>query len=354
MRSRSGDRPVISRSIQIRFWSFGRERGGRVFGSGSHGGIVAGLHLAAPCHSPVDSGCLPWRCWRRWPPRLWLATRQMRHVAAHRGAVPPAFAPRVPLEAHQRAADYTIAKARFGLLATAFGSARAAGLDAARRARCAQRVGARGRAAALGRAGLRAGAAWRPSRSSARVLDLPFEWWRTFRIEQRFGFNRSTWRLFVADLLKSAAGRPPCSACRWPRLVLWIMARTGGWWWLWAWAAWTAFNLLILVIYPTLHRAAVQQVRAAARRDAAAARVQTLMQRCGFRGQGPVRDGRQHAVRRHGNAYFTGLGASQARGVLRHACWPRSRRARWRRCWRTSSATSSAATCSSAWWRCSR
>ncbi|HEY6353628.1 MAG TPA: M48 family metallopeptidase, partial [Burkholderiaceae bacterium] len=134
--------------------------------------------------------------------RLWLATRQMRHVSAHRSAVPPAFASRVSLEAHQRAADYTVAKTRFGLLVTAFGSALLlgwtllGGLDALNgwvREAVLPRWGVLSYELALLGAFVVIGA----------VLDLPFEWWRTFRIEQQFGFNRSTWRLFVADLLKS-------------------------------------------------------------------------------------------------------------------------------------------------------
>lgn len=239
--------------------------------------------------------------------RLWLATRQMRHVSAHRSAVPPAFASRVSLEAHQRAADYTVAKTRFGLLATAFGSALLlgwtllGGLDALNawvREAVLPRWGALPYELALLGAFVVIGA----------VLDLPFEWWRTFRIEQQFGFNRSTWRLFVADLLKgilvaTVLGLPLTA------LVLWIMASAGGWWWLWAWAAWTAFNLLILVIYPTLIAPLFNKFEPL-RDETLAARVQSLMQRCGFAAKGLfVMDGSRRSA--HGNAYFTGLGAAK-------------------------------------------
>jgi STE24 endopeptidase len=239
--------------------------------------------------------------------RLWLATRQMRHVSAHRSAVPPAFASRVSLEAHQRAADYTVAKTRFGLLATAFGSALLlgwtllGGLDALNawvREAVLPRWGALPYELALLGAFVVIGA----------VLDLPFEWWRTFRIEQQFGFNRSTWRLFVADLLKgilvaTVLGLPLAA------LVLWIMASAGGWWWLWAWAAWTAFNLLILVIYPTLIAPLFNKFEPL-RDETLAARVQSLMQRCGFAAKGLfVMDGSRRSA--HGNAYFTGLGAAK-------------------------------------------
>ncbi|HET7526459.1 MAG TPA: M48 family metallopeptidase [Burkholderiaceae bacterium] len=239
--------------------------------------------------------------------RLWLATRQMRHVMAHRDVVPSAFASRVSLDAHQRAADYTVAKTRFGLLTTAFGSAVLLGwtllggldtLDEWVREAVLPRWGPLTYQLALLGAFVLIGS----------VLELPFELWRTFRIEQRFGFNRTTLRLFVIDLLKSmlvavVLGLPLAA------LVLWIMGSTGGWWWLWAWAAWTAFNLLILVIYPTLIAPLFNKFEPL--RDAAlAARVQTLMQRCGFAAKGLfVMDGSRRSA--HGNAYFTGLGAAK-------------------------------------------
>jgi STE24 endopeptidase len=221
--------------------------------------------------------------------------------------VPGAFAARVSLDAHQRAADYTVAKTRFGLLTTAFGSALLlawtllGGLDAlneAVRDAVLPGWGALPYQLALFGAFVLIGA----------LLDLPFELWRTFRIEQRFGFNRTTGRLFALDLAKSALvaivlGAPLAA------LVLWIMASTGGWWWLWAWAAWTAFNLLILVIYPTLIAPLFNKFEPL-RDETLAARVQTLMQRCGFAAKGLfVMDGSRRSA--HGNAYFTGLGAAK-------------------------------------------
>ncbi len=239
--------------------------------------------------------------------KLWLATRQMRHVAAHRAAVPRAFATRVPLDAHQRAADYTIAKARFGLLTTAFAAAvllgwtLLGGLDALNsvlRDAVQPRWGDMAYQLALLSAFMLIGA----------LLDLPFDWWSPFRIEQRFGFNRSTGRLFVTDLVKglmvSAALGLPLAA-----LVLWIMERSGNSWWLWAWCAWTAFNLLILLVYPTLIAPLFNKFEPL-RDESLAARVQALMQRCGFAAKGLfVMDGSRRSA--HGNAYFTGLGAAK-------------------------------------------
>jgi STE24 endopeptidase len=243
--------------------------------------------------------------------KLWLAGRQMRHVALHRDRVPPAFATSVTLAAHQRAADYTLAKGRFGLLSMAFGSivllgwTLLGGLDALnlalRDAMLPLLPGAWG-AMAYQLALLAAFAL------VGGLLDLPFELWSTFRIEQQFGFNRTTPRLFVIDLLKGLAlgaviGLPLAA------LVLWIMATTGRWWWLWAWGAWAAFNLLIMVLYPTVIAPLFNKFEPLA--DASlAARVQALMQRCGFAAKGLfVMDGSRRSA--HGNAYFTGLGAAK-------------------------------------------
>ena len=140
------------------------------------------------------------------------------------------------------------------------------------------------------------------------LLDLPFELYSTFRIEQRFGFNRMTPRLFVIDLLKNTAvgaliGLPLAA------LILWIMGAAGGLWWLWAWGAWMAFNLLLLVLYPTVIAPLFNKFEPLA--DAALKeRVQALMQRCGFAAKGLfVMDGSRRSA--HANAYFTGLGAAK-------------------------------------------
>ena len=239
--------------------------------------------------------------------KFWLATRQMRHVAAHRHQVPPGFAATVTPQAHQRAADYTLVKSRFGLLSTAFGTAVVlgwtllGGLDALNHALLASvqpRFGPMAYQLALLAAFALIGGA----------LELPLELYSTFRIEQRFGFNRMTPRLFIADLLKNtlvgAVIGLPLAA-----LVLWLMGAAGNLWWLWAWAAWMAFNLLLLVIYPTLIAPLFNKFEPLA--DAALAeRVQALMRRCGFAAKGLfVMDGSRRSA--HANAYFTGLGAAK-------------------------------------------
>ena len=239
--------------------------------------------------------------------KLWLATRQMRHVAHKRSAVPAAFAGTVTLQAHQRAADYTLAKGRLGLWTTALGSAillgwtLLGGLDA---------LNVLLRAALL--------ASWGPMVYQLALLtavvligaliELPVEWISTFRIEQHFGFNRMSLKLWLADQAKGALmgaliGLPLAA------LVLWLMAASGGFWWLWAWLALVGFNLLMLVVYPTLIAPFFNKFEPLAD-ESLKARVQALMQRCGFAAKGLfVMDGSRRSA--HANAYFTGLGASK-------------------------------------------
>ncbi|MBX3621208.1 MAG: M48 family metallopeptidase [Rhizobacter sp.] len=239
--------------------------------------------------------------------KFWLATRQMRHVAANRNLVPPAFAHTISLQAHQRAADYTLAKGRFGILTTAFGTAvllgwtLLGGLDAlnvaVRDATFAHFGPMVYQLALLAGFTLIGG-----------VLDLPFEVYSTFRLEQRFGFNRMTWRLYVADTLRglligALIGLPIAAA------ILWIMGATGSLWWLWAWGAWMAFNLTLLVLYPTVIAPLFNKFQPLAD-ESLTSRVQSLMARCGFKAKGLfVMDGSKRSA--HANAYFTGLGAAK-------------------------------------------
>ena len=239
--------------------------------------------------------------------KFWLATRQMRHVAQHRNQVPAAFVGTVTPEAHRKAADYTLAKGRFGLLTTAFGSAVLLGwtllggldtLNVLLRDALLPRWGAMGYQLAL----LAAFAA------IGGLIELPLDAYSTFRIEQRFGFNRMTLRLWLADLAKGTLvgaliGLPLAA------LILWIMGATGGLWWLWAWAAWVAFNLVLLVLYPTVIAPLFNKFEPLPD-DALKARVQALMRRCGFAAKGLfVMDGSRRSA--HANAYFTGLGAAK-------------------------------------------
>jgi len=239
--------------------------------------------------------------------KTWLTLRQMRHVARHRNAVPAAFAATVSLDAHHKAADYTLARGRFGLVSNAFGTAvllgwtLLGGLDTVNEAvrdAVAPAWGALAYQLALVAAVALIGS----------LVEMPLDAWSTFRIEQRFGFNRMTWRLYLMDAVKgalvgAAIGLPLVA------LVLWLMGAAGAWWWLWAWAAWTGFQLLMLVIYPTVIAPLFNKFSPLA--DASLAdRVGALMARCGFRAKGLfVMDGSRRSA--HSNAYFTGLGASK-------------------------------------------
>jgi len=239
--------------------------------------------------------------------RLWLATRQIRHVMAHREAVPAAFAATVPLAAHQKAADYTVARSRFGILNMAFGAAvliawtLLGGLDALNLAlqdALFARFGAMAYQLGLLVAFTLIGA----------LIELPWELYNTFRLEQRFGFNRTTLKLYVLDALKGALvgaliGLPIAA------LILWLMGAAGAAWWLWAWGAWVGFNLLIMVLYPTVIAPLFNKFEPLA--DAGLReRVEALMARCGFAAKGLfVMDGSRRSA--HGNAYFTGIGAAK-------------------------------------------
>jgi STE24 endopeptidase len=221
--------------------------------------------------------------------------------------VPAPFDATIPLAAHQRAADYTLAKGRFGLLTTAVGTAVLLGwtllggldaLDAALRDALQPRFGTMvWQLALLGAFALIGGA-----------IDLPFAAWRTFRIEQRHGFNRTTPRLFIIDLAKGLAvaaviGLPIAA------LILWLMGAAGKWWWLWTWGAWVAFNLLLLVVWPTLIAPLFNKFEPLAD-ESLRQRVQALMTRCGFAAKGLfVMDGSRRSA--HANAYFTGLGTAK-------------------------------------------
>jgi STE24 endopeptidase len=239
--------------------------------------------------------------------KTWLALRQMRHVAAHRDAVPAAFAGTVSLAAHQKAADYTLARGRFGLISLAFGSAvllgwtLLGGLDALNVALRDALVPSAG--TMVYQLALLAAVA-----TIGTLVEMPLDAYNTFRIEQRFGFNRMTWKLYLADALKGAAVGAVIGLLL-AALVLWIMGAAGVWWWLWAWLAWTGFQLLMLVLYPTVIAPLFNKFAPLA--DASLAeRVRALMARCGFRARGLfVMDGSKRSA--HSNAYFTGLGAAK-------------------------------------------
>lgn len=232
--------------------------------------------------------------------RLLLAGRQIRHVRAHRDAVPAEFAERIALASHQKAADYTIDRTRTGTLNTAI------------------------EAGVLLAFTLGGGLAWLHGFWSARLdglsygvamifsltfisglIDLPLSLYRQFVIEARYGFNRMSLGLFFTDLAKQtllgvAIGTPVILA------VLWLMGAMGERWWLWVWLFWSAFNLLLMFIYPTWIAPLFNKF-APLEDGEMKTRIEALLARCGFRSSGLfVMDGSKRSS--HGNAYFTGFG----------------------------------------------
>ena len=237
--------------------------------------------------------------------RLWLSLRQAAHVRAHRAAVPTEFAASIELAAHQKAADYTLAKGRFGrfdlvlglvwLLALTFGGGLQLMHDVL--------------AGWLDAASLWHGLALFGVLAVAGFLwELPGTLYYTFVLEARFGFNKTTLKTFVTDTAKSAllsiAIGGPLLWC-----VLWLMRSMGANWWLWTWAVLIAFNLAAMVIYP-LFIAPLFNKFEPLQDESLAARVNALLARCGFRSKGLfVMDGSRRSA--HGNAYFTGFGAAK-------------------------------------------
>ena len=239
--------------------------------------------------------------------KLYLSWRQARHVWQHRDQVPDAFAQAITLEAHQKAADYTLAKARLGTAELAWSTAillawtllgGLSALDALIGASPIAQWGPLAQQVALVAAFALIGA----------VLDLPLAWYATFQLEERFGFNKMTPGLWLGDLLKSSLvgaviGLPIVA------LILWLMGSTGALWWLWAWGAWMGFNLLILVLYPTVIAPLFNKFEPL-QDEQLKSRVNALMQRCGFSAKGLfVMDGSKRSA--HANAYFTGFGAAK-------------------------------------------
>ena len=239
--------------------------------------------------------------------KFYLASRQIRHVARHRNQVPAAFASTISLPSHQKAADYTIAKTRLGMLEMAFAAALLmgwtllGGIDSLNQAL--MRSGLAGYGALVPQLALLAAFG-----AISGLLDLPFTLYKTFRLEERFGFNKMTFKLWLADLAKSTVvgalvGLPIVA------LILWLMGSAGTLWWLWTWVVWMGFNLLVLVLFPTVIAPLFNKFKPLDD-EALKTRVTALMQRCGFAAKGLfVMDGSRRSA--HANAYFTGFGAAK-------------------------------------------
>jgi STE24 endopeptidase len=232
---------------------------------------------------------------------LWLSQRQIATVAAHRGHVPEPFATSISAAEHAKAADYTIAKARFGRVSEILNALITLALT----------VG--GGIAALD--GLWRHTGWQQPWLGLAVigsmfcltglLTLPLSIWSTFKLEARFGFNRTTPALFIADLAKGLLlsvllGGPLLLA------MLSLMERAGQWWWVWAWLLWLAVMFIMTWAYPAFIAPLFNKF-SPLQDETLKTRIEALLTRCGFRSKGVfVVDNSRRSS--HGNAYFTGIG----------------------------------------------
>ncbi len=236
--------------------------------------------------------------------RFWLGSRHIRHVLAHRAAVPAEFAEKIPLQAHQKAADYTVAKTKLDLLLLFVNSVALIGFTLLGGLQWLSsailRLAGPGMTYQLG---LLAAFAL-----ISGAIELPFIMYRQFVLEQKFGFNKLTLKLFFSDMVKglllgAAIGLP----LLW--VILTLMDRSGALWWLYAWMVWSAFQLLMLVLYPTVIAPLFNKFTPL-EDDDLRQRIDRLMQRVGFASKGLfVMDGSKRSA--HGNAYFSGFGAAK-------------------------------------------
>ncbi|HEX2530773.1 MAG TPA: M48 family metallopeptidase [Burkholderiaceae bacterium] len=236
--------------------------------------------------------------------RFWLGSRHIRHILAHRGAVPAQFAERIPLSAHQKAADYTIAKTKLGLLIMLVNAAVLIGFTLLGGLQWLSvevlKLAGPGMTYQIGLIVAFA--------IISGLIDLPFEYYKQFVLEAKFGFNKMTPGLFVADMVKGALlGAAIGLPLLW--LILTLMEKSGNLWWLYAWLVWTAFQLLMLVLYPTVIAPLFNKFTPLADEDLRI-RIENLMKRVGFASKGLfVMDGSKRSA--HGNAYFSGFGAAK-------------------------------------------
>ncbi|MFB9126012.1 M48 family peptidase [Paraburkholderia dipogonis] len=236
--------------------------------------------------------------------KLWLASRQIRFVAGHREQVPSQFVGTIALTAHQRAADYTVERTRLTMIEIVVSAAVLIGLTLLGGVQALDL----GISDWLGRGYIGQIALVAAVIAITSVIDLPFDYYRQFVVEQRFGFNRMSKGIFFVDrikgvLLGAAFGLPLLF------VVLWLMNQAGSLWWLWTWIVWVAFQMLVLVLYPSFIAPLFNKFEPL-KDEALKSRIEALMQRCGFAAKGLfVMDGSRRSA--HGNAYFTGFGAAK-------------------------------------------
>ena len=236
--------------------------------------------------------------------RLWLSQRQMNHIRAHKNQVPDEFADKIKLEDHQKAASYSCTKLRVSRISLAWETTWLLIWTLGGGLNWIDSWWANYELSPM----LNGIAVIASLLILASVLDLPFSLYNTFVIEQKFGFNQTTWQTWILDLLKGALlmlllGLPLIAT------ILWLMNQAGQHWWLYAWLVWTGFSLLMIWAWPTFIAPLFNKFSAL--EDASLkTRIDNLLQRCGFHSQGVfVVDGSKRSA--HGNAYFTGFGKNK-------------------------------------------
>ena len=236
--------------------------------------------------------------------RLWLASRHVRHIQAHRAAVPAEFAGEIGLEAHQKAADYSTARTRFAMIHSVVDAVVVLVLTFGGLLQFLSTVSAESFSSPL----LQGVALIALFAIATSAIDLPFSYYRNFGIEARFGFNKMTRAMWVIDLIKHAAvavvlGLPLVLA------VLWLMGVMGDYWWLYVWLVWMGFSLAVTAIYPAFIAPLFNKF-SPMQEGSLKARIEQLLAKCGFRSSGLfVMDGSRRSS--HGNAYFTGFGKTK-------------------------------------------
>lgn len=237
--------------------------------------------------------------------RLWLGSRQIAHVQANRPQVPSAFSANISLEAHQKAADYSTAKTKLTLAEVVIQALLLAALTIGGGL---QWLDDSWRNILIDHEIIRGALVICSAMLISALIDLPFEYYKTFVIDEKFGFNKMTPRMFFTDLIKHslvglALGLPILFA------ALWLMQGAGQYWWFYLWVIWSIFNIVMLAVYPTFIAPLFNKFTPLADENLKS-RIEALLIKCGFKSQGLfVMDGSARSS--HGNAYFTGFGSSK-------------------------------------------
>ena len=237
--------------------------------------------------------------------RIWLGRRHISHVLSHRNAVPEAFSASITLDAHQKAADYTAAKTQLVIIEAI---AQAILLAALTLGGGLQLIDDIWRSLLANQDIVRGALVICIAMLVSSLIDIPFEYYKTFVIDEKFGFNKMTPSMFVGDLIKHslvglALGAPILF------VALWLMQSAGQYWWLYLWIVWSVFNLVMLAVYPSFIAPLFNKFSPLADMDLKQ-RIEALLTKCGFKSQGLfVMDGSSRSS--HGNAYFTGFGSSK-------------------------------------------